>query len=257
MIPSIGTSGLVFIAALIAATALVVAVDRRLPRQLITAFARMALQLTILAAILGWLLARNDALTTVLALAAIALLGGLETAYRVGGLRKRQVILRSVAILMAAGALVALPSVLLTVSPDPWYEARLVVPIFGMAVGSSITGSAVAVTTLHRMLRDGRAEVEAQLALGRRFAEATRDTARQAVIAGMLPVVTATAATGMVTIPGMMSGQIIAGADPAEAIRYQILIMALIAAVTAISIRTNVAFELRRWTDDRDRFCPR
>ncbi|MEM9797074.1 MAG: ABC transporter permease [Pseudomonadota bacterium] len=257
MIPAIGTWGLVFLVALIGATAIIVAVDHKLPRQLIIAFARMALQLLILAAILGWLLDRSDPITTGLALVAIALLGGLETAYRVDSLYELPVILRSVAILLAAGAVVALPSVLIVVSPEPWHDVRLVVPIFGMAVGSSIAGTALAVTTLHRMLQDGRTAIEAQLALGRRFTDATRHIARQAITAGMLPVVTATAATGMVTIPGMMSGQIIAGAAPAEAIRYQFLIMTLIAAVTAVSIRANIALELRRWTDHRARFRAR
>lgn len=249
----IQVEGLVLIAGLVATTALVLAADRALSRRLLVAFARMTVQLAILAAILGWLFARNDPVTTLAALCAISVLGGLETANRTGRLARASVIARCAGVLALSGVIIVVPAVVIAVSPEPWHDARFVVPIFGMTVGSSITGSAVAVSLLGRTVQDRRSAIEAQLSLGRSFNEATGRIAREAVAAGMLPVVTATAATGLVTIPGMMSGQILAGASPADAIRYQIFVMALIAAVTAVSVRTGVFLELRRWTDRRGR----
>ncbi len=80
-----------------------------------------------------------------------------------------------------------------------------------------------------------------------------RPTLREAVRSGMLPIVNAMAATGLVAIPGMMTGQILAGADPADAIRYQLLIMFMIAGGAGLGVFAAVYAGARRLTDARHR----
>jgi putative ABC transport system permease protein len=95
--------------------------------------------------------------------------------------------------------------------------------------------------------------VEAQLLLGATRWEACRPVLRQALRTGFMPIVNAMAATGVVSLPGMMTGQILAGADPNEAVKYQILVMFLISGATGLAVIGSVYGAVLRLTDDRHR----
>jgi putative ABC transport system permease protein len=77
--------------------------------------------------------------------------------------------------------------------------------------------------------------VEMKLSLGANYREASDDIFRNAVTAGMIPSINAMMGVGLVFIPGMMSGQILAGTDPLIAIRYQIVVMLMLVGSTAVS----------------------
>jgi UDP-glucose/iron transport system permease protein len=80
-----------------------------------------------------------------------------------------------------------------------------------------------------------RAAIEARLALGAPRSTAMSGALRSSLRTGMTPILNSMATTGIVALPGMMTGQILAGADPLGAVEYQILIMFLIAAATALA----------------------
>ena len=94
---------------------------------------------------------------------------------------------------------------------------------------------------------------EARLALGCTRWQALHEIQRQALRTGMMPIVNAMAATGVVSLPGMMTGQILGGVDPTEAVKYQILIMFLIAGSTGLGVMLATFGAVRRLTDARDR----
>lgn len=128
-------------------------------------------------------------------------------------------------------------SVLVTsvvVQAKPWWDPVYFIPLSGMVVGNSMTAVAVALDRLFSSLRTKRNEVEMMLSLGADFREASADITREAVRAGMIPSITSMMGVGLVFIPGMMTGQILAGADPLVAIRYQIVVMLMLVASTAI-----------------------
>jgi putative ABC transport system permease protein len=91
--------------------------------------------------------------------------------------------------------------------------------------------------------------------LGQRWDEAIADYRRQAIRSGMIPIINAMAAAGIVSLPGMMTGQILAGAAPVEAVKYQILIMFLIAAGTGLGTLAAVTIGSRHLFDERQRLC--
>jgi putative ABC transport system permease protein len=132
-----------------------------------------------------------------------------------------------------------------------WYEARYVLPIAGMVIGNSMTGIALAIERLFADL-DGRSgEMLAAAALGASVWEMARPSVRVALRAGMVPTINSMAAAGVVFIPGMMTGQILAGADPVRASTYQIVVMLMIAAATAVGAITAVLLMYRRrFTDE-------
>jgi len=121
------------------------------------------------------------------------------------------------------------------VGVDPWYEARYVIPILGMVLGNSLTGLSLCVDTLLEAFSERRREVEMELALGATKWEAARPALREAVRRGMIPIINSMMVVGLVSLPGMMTGQIIEGADPMNAVRYQIVVMFMIAASTSIA----------------------
>ena len=116
----------------------------------------------------------------------------------------------------------------------PWWEPQYIIPIAGMILGNSMTSAALAGDRLQSDLRARRDEVEARLALGFSGRDALQPLVRAALRAAMIPTVNAMMTVGVVQLPGMMTGQILAGSSPLLAIRYQIVVVFMQAAATAI-----------------------
>jgi putative ABC transport system permease protein len=102
-------------------------------------------------------------------------------------------------------------------------------------IGNSMSALAISIERLFSQMRQQREVVEMKLCLGANYKEASRDIFKGAVKAGMIPSINAMMGVGLVFIPGMMSGQILAGADPLIAIRYQIVVMFMLVGSTAMS----------------------
>ena len=107
------------------------------------------------------------------------------------------------------------------VHADPWFNARQVVPIVGMIMGNAMAAVAVAASSL-----------------------------KAAIGAGMTPVLANMSAAGIVTFPGMMTGQLLAGADPLSAAKYQIVVMLMLSAANTVAIVTACYMTYRK------RFAP-
>ena len=131
------------------------------------------------------------------------------------------------------------------VQVDPWYKPQYFIPLGGMIAGNSMNAITLALERLFADLRDGRARVELALSLGATYQEATAPMVRQAIRTGMIPSINALMTVGLVSLPGMMTGQILAGSDPVVAIEYQIVVMLMLVASTAIG-STIVVHVVRR-----------
>ncbi|WP_297526742.1 ABC transporter permease [Thiohalobacter sp.] len=148
---------------------------------------------------------------------------------------------------------VTLFALLAIIGERPWYEPQYAIPLLGMVLGNSMTGTAIALERLHEGAWQRRAEIEARLMLGHPATEAVAPVRREALRAALIPVINAMAAAGVVSLPGMMTGQILAGAPPVEAVKYQILIMFLIAVASGIGALAALALATRRLFDARER----
>jgi len=120
------------------------------------------------------------------------------------------------------------------VGAAPWWTPQYFLPIGGMVLGNSMNSVALALDRLLSDLRKSAASVEMKLCLGASAAEASADILRDAVRAGMIPSINSMMAVGLVSLPGMMTGQILGGTDPSQAIRYQIVVMLMIVGATAL-----------------------
>jgi len=134
---------------------------------------------------------------------------------------------------------------------DPWYLPQYVIPLAGMVIGNSMNGIALALERMFADLDRREDEVLALTALGATPWEAAHPAIRDALRAGLIPTINSMAAAGIVFIPGMMSGQILAGADPVTATGYQIVVMLMVAAATALgSVLALVLTYRRRFSAD-------
>lgn len=133
----------------------------------------------------------------------------------------------------------------------PWYHAQYVVPLLGMVLGNSLTGVSLSLDTLLADLDEQRDRVEMELALGATRWEAARGPLREAVRRGMIPILNSMTVVGIVSLPGMMTGQILEGADPLTAVRYQIVVMFMIAAATALGCMGLTLFVYSRLFNER------
>lgn len=118
---------------------------------------------------------------------------------------------------------------------EPWYSPQYVIPITGMILGNSMNGVALAIDRLSSEIREKREIIETRLSLGATSREAVTDIISSAVRAAMIPTINSLMTVGIVSLPGMMTGQILSGTSPIIAVKYQILVMYMIAASVMIS----------------------
>ena len=139
------------------------------------------------------------------------------------------------------------------IGPDPWYAPQYAIPLLGMMLGNTMTGVSLALDRLNESVWRQRAVIENRLMLGQTWQQALEGIRREAMRSGMMPSINAMAAAGIVSLPGMMTGQILAGSPPAVAVKYQILVMLIITVGTGFGAVMAVFWGGRRLFDERER----
>ncbi len=138
---------------------------------------------------------------------------------------------------------------------DPWYTPQYSIPLLGMLLGNTMNGISLAADRLTNEIYERRGMIEQRLCLGESWKEASRDIRQDCMRTGMVPIINSMAAAGIVSLPGMMTGQILGGTPPVEAVKYQILIMFLIAAGTGFGVICAIWLMCRHLFDERHRLC--
>jgi putative ABC transport system permease protein len=131
----------------------------------------------------------------------------------------------SVAVLLGLVALQIVP-------PEPAY----LIPLAGMLIGNSMSSCGIALREIGRDRTRAAAELETALSLGAEPRAAARDARRRTMRAALGPLIDNTKAVGVVSLPGAMTGMILAGVSPIEAVRLQMVVMFMLLAATSISV---------------------
>jgi len=139
------------------------------------------------------------------------------------------------------------------IQADPWYHPQYSIPLLGILLGNTMNGISLGLDRLTDQAYEKKNEIEARLLLGQSAQEAFSGIRREAFRTGITPIVNVMAAAGLVSLPGLMTGQILAGGDPLEASKYQILIIFLIVAGTGFGILFSLLIASRRLFDSRMR----
>ena len=157
--------------------------------------------------------------------------------------------------LFVSSFLITLVCLIVVIQADPWYHPQYAVPLLGMLLGNTMTGIALGMDRLTQTAWQQRPVIEQRLMLGETADKAISDIRSEAMRAGMIPIINSMAAAGLVSLPGMMTGQILAGAAPIEAVKYQILIMFMISAGTGFGVISVLWLISKRLFDERERLC--
>lgn len=139
------------------------------------------------------------------------------------------------------------------IGTQPWYKPQYAIPLLGMMLGNTMNGVALGLERLTHEAWQQRAVIETRLTLGHTWQQAIGDIRRESVRSGMIPIINAMAVAGVVSLPGMMTGQILAGNPPLEAVKYQILVMFMIGSGTGFGTLAAVWVASRRLFDHRER----
>ncbi|MCW9034855.1 MAG: iron export ABC transporter permease subunit FetB [Rhodospirillales bacterium] len=222
-------------------------------KKLLIAAVRTAIQLTLMGFVLKALFALTSPLWTALAAIFMILFAGREIMARQERRFKGWWSYGLGTISMTMASFIVTIVALTAIAPDPWYAPRFALPMLGIIIGNTMTGISLGLHNLLEGVTRERAAVEAQLCLGRTIWVATRPVIRKALHSAFMPIINSMSAAGLVLIPGMMTGQILAGADPIEAVKYQILVMFVIAGGTALGAVSAVFGGISRLTDARHR----
>jgi putative ABC transport system permease protein len=127
---------------------------------------------------------------------------------------------------------------------------RYLVPVGGMVIGNSMTAVAVALNRLADEMHDGRRQVEAMLALGATSKQAARSIVTRSLRSGMIPLIDSTKTTGIVFFPGTMVGMLVAGAEPVDAVRLQLVLLWVLLGAVALAGLIAVSMGYRGFFTD-------
>jgi putative ABC transport system permease protein len=223
-----------------------------LGRQILMASVRSVVQLSLLGLLLQWVFARNTPWTVVAVMLVMTVAAGIESVRRTKH-RTKGVFGVGIGVMLVTASVVTVYGVAGAVRVDPWWTPQYAIPILGMVLGNTLTGVSLGLETVLAGFSKQREEVELLLAHGATPREAGEDIVRDAVRLGTVPILNAMVAAGLISIPGMMTGQILGGQDPVDAARYQILILFLIAGATALGTLSVVWLAARLVFDERGR----
>jgi len=225
-----------------------------LHKQLVWAAVRMVVQLVFIGFVLRLVFAMASPLTTLAVVLVMVAIAAREVAarpeQRLGRFGNYAVGASAVAIATFLTAILALTT---AIRPQPWYDARYAIPLAGIILGNVLNSGSLALDSMLGGVVRERAAIEAQLALGTTFYQAMRGLIRTSVRRSLLPIVNQMSAAGIVTLPGIMTGQILAGMDPMEAAKYQILLIFLLSGGSGLAAVAVVYLAAMRLTDNRQR----
>jgi putative ABC transport system permease protein len=213
----------------------------RLERDLITAAVRAAAQLALLGLVLAAMIAPGQPIAlSWLWVAVMIVFAGWTVQQRIKQVPRLWLLSIGA---FGASAIVTL-GVLFGFGVFP-VNGTTVVPLAGMMIGNSMTATVLVARRVTTEFKDKRLEIEARLALGQPSSEAARPYLRESLRTALIPQIETTKAVGIVFLPGMMTGLLLAGVDPVDAVQAQVVIMYLV--LGSVAVTTSViALGLRR-----------
>jgi putative ABC transport system permease protein len=216
----------------------------RLDREIGIGILRMSIQLALVGIYLKTLFDLNHPWLNGLWILAMLIVADL-TILRRAGLKARYFALATFTAVAASVLFSTAYLVILVIQPAHYYDARYIVPLAGMILGNCLQGNVIALERFYSELRRNENEYATFLMLGATRREAVRPYFRNAVKAALNPTIAGMATMGLVSLPGMMTGQILGGSEPWIAVKYQIAIMICIFSSSTLACIMNLKLGLK------------
>jgi putative ABC transport system permease protein len=223
-----------------------------LERKVFLGIVRSSVQLLFLGfVLLGFIFSLNNPFVVLLYLAAMVLIAALEATgrqVRTYSGHYRDCLTASV----VGGLFIGIYGSAVIFHPNPWWSPAVLIPTSGMILGNSVAGPAVAVERLLSEFAERKHEAETRLAFGASAYESVLGIIKTSISAALIPTMNQMAIMGLVSIPGMMTGQLIGGTSPAVAAEYQMAILYLLVTTQSISTFTSVFLAVRNAVFDHE-----
>lgn len=184
------------------------------------ALGRMLIQLIVIGYALTWIFALDSPLLVLALLSAMLLIASSIALRPVADSKTQGDYGRALFSISCGGGLTLAFITLFVLTLDPWYKANTMIPLAGMIFASSMNAVSVAAERLYMEIDHGSPPTIAR---------------NQAFKAGLIPIFNSLLAVGLVSLPGMMTGQILSGVSPLIAVRYQIVVMCMITGASGMS----------------------
>ncbi len=201
---------------------------------LAVATVRTTLQLLVVGYLLWFVFDWQQPLAVLALIGAMVIIATLETQNRIGkGIPHALWLIGST--LLTSLSITLLYTTALILRPPTWYDPQYLIPLAGIVLGNVMNGMAIAGERLVKALQSHRHEIETHLCLGATPQQAIQAYQQAAIRAGLIPTINAMMVVGVVTLPGIMTGQLLSGVNPLDAASYQMLILFMLAFSTLFS----------------------
>lgn len=225
-------------------------------RDTLLGMVRMTLQLLLVGLYLKYIFELNNPAVSLLWLLVMILAANWSIVNK-AGLVRRYIFWRSQVGVALSTLLVSGWFILVAIRPEPLLDARYLIPISGMILGNCLRSNVLSLERFYSSIRKNEDEFMTYLLLGASLREAIRPYLRAAMRATVQPSIATMANMGIVSLPGMMTGQILGGSVPLIAIKYQIGIMLCIFTAMVIAALINILLTLPAAFDEYQRLRPR
>jgi putative ABC transport system permease protein len=205
---------------------------------------RTFVQLIVVGYVLKWVFGLDKWYAVLAMITVMTLIAGYHGAQRITGRAGIDVLYATGGVMVSSAALIFF-TFAVVVRVDPWYKPHYLIPVSGMIINGAMNGVSVGMSTLKTAISSNRERIETALSLGATGGLAVAPLVKNSVRTALIPTVNGLMTAGIVQLPGMMSGQIIAGADPTQAVLYQIVIYYILAAANCLAVIVGLSFYAR------------
>jgi len=215
---------------------------------------RTVLQLLVAGYLLAAVFALNHPLAVLAVLGAMVAIAAIAARNRISK-RLPGLLLTLSGALVASTALTVSYAIVAIIQPPTWYAPQYVIPLAGMVLGNAMNSATVTGERLASTIASSHLAIETHLSLGAAPMQAIASYRREAVRAGLLPLINRMTVVGLVTLPGMLTGQVLSGTDPLDAALYQILIMFMVAFAELVAVLLVAQGVGRQFFNERAQLC--
>lgn len=219
-------------------------------KNLLVASLRMTLQLFLVGLYLGYIFELNNIYINFLWLLVMLFIANRHI-LKSSNLSVSPFLFQSILSTFAGLFIVLLPFIVFVIKPTPLYDARYLIPVGGMILGNFLSVNIVSFTNYVSLLNNNKQELESYFCMGATLREATEPFMRESLKRAITPTITTITTIGLVSLPGMMTGQLLGGSFPMTAIKYQIAIMVAILVAATISVTLNLILITSKMFDKR------
>jgi putative ABC transport system permease protein len=196
--------------------------------QLILATGRSVLQLLVVGSLLAVIFALAHPLPVLGILGVMLTIAAIVSRNRIGQQVKGLLPIIWGSLLLSSGLTLGY-TILIIIQPETWYQPQYLIPLAGMVLGNAMNSASLSGERLVSQIKQNRLEVETYLCLGATPKQAITNYQKEAIRISLIPILNQMMVVGLVSLPGMFTGQVLSGSDPLDAASYQILILFMIA----------------------------